>query len=398
MAQFPLRFQGGGTGGQGANGGADDLTIRTTLNFGPNPDGGTGLVAQIPGLSDVSLVEVELALVSGGAGEPSNLHSFVGETRWFVEIEGGSQTWIDNNGDPALRNTLEFNAGGPITAGPSVHLDGLALAAFPVAPVTVTAKVRFAPRFAAAKGGGTNQVWSSLQGVRFLDTNAGDNLADPLSWIRKVETSFGYQTGAVVNLAPANAAAVRVQQCGQTAFDPRIAAWISTSDVGVSPGQVPPSFASNTAEIFRYHPAAFWTPKAAASQRVFELTSPISAGIQPIDTQLGAPPILVIDGDVRASRWLLVINGTAITTVLVHPAGSQLRRPRDIWNAVIVPAINASQLGGGLVLNQDEIVGNAREITPSGVAGDLLNSLTFARFLEPLGLTDTDVFSLLVQV
>src|SRR5690606_32135365 len=89
------------------------------------------------------------------------------------------------------------------------------------------------------------------------------------------------------------------------------------------------------------------------------------------------PIILEISARIDASRWLFVIDGTPVTGVIHHPSGSDYRRPRAIWNNVIVPGIRNSQVGGGLALYNDA------GLTDTRAQSNDLARLSFAHFLEP---------------
>jgi len=388
VAQYQIRFQ---TAGNALNiapqGPEEDLTLQTQVTFAADPEGGAAIVASIPGLSDVHLAEAWLELGAAGAGgSPINARCY-GTDQWYLEAPAGAQDWFAN-GQASLRDVTGLQAGGPFLAQPQLVLGGAALASFAVAPTTVASMVRYSRRFAAS-GGGSSTAWSWQQAVAFLDDNAGESLADPTTFLRRLERSLRVNAGANFVLGLDNAGAeVSLRNCGFAAVDRRGVLWLSPSDIGVGAGQIPPQFASNTAERCKYHPAVFW-PTISGAPRRLELTERADVTASAITTQAGAPVVFSIDSDVTASRWLFVVDGQAVTTTIRH---GNIKRPRDVWNQVIVPAIQRNAPGQGLVMYRDETAGGVRNFFVTGILNGLSN-LTHAQFLEPLGDVSTDVYT-----
>lgn len=390
MAQYQLRFQTCGNAlGSAQQGPHESLTLATTLTFAADPEGGASLVAPVVGLDDIHIEEVWLALAGG---TPENARTYATQVEWFLEDPLGAQAWFANS-EPTTRDLSGFAAGGPFGPTPQVVLGGAALASFAVAPTTVNAMIRYSSRYSTREGGGANQAYSWMQAVAFLDDNAGESLADPTTFLRRLEHALAAEAGSSQVLGVASTGeTVSLRSCGFSGLDRRGSAWISTGDVGANPEQIPPDWTSNTAARFAFHPSAFW-PTLGGVQRRIELMEPTDTNTAAIDTQAGAPVILVVDGDVVASRWLFVIRGQAITTVILHPTElGVLRRPRDVWNQVIVPGMRSSAVGQGLVMYQDQINAPDRTFHPVGILGDLAE-LSYAHFLEPLGDTDSNVYT-----
>jgi len=138
-----------------------------------------------------------------------------------------------------------------------------------------------------------------------------------------------------------NSAGVPVvaRDCGFAALAPEAAVFIDPSDIGNNNEQIPAAVAANTAAHFRFHPSVFVrrTPYIRCVQRV--VRDAISITGEP------AQPITInsVTTAPTASTWYVVIDGCGQIVTLAHPGGSDLRRPRDIWNSLWVPALQASQ-------------------------------------------------------
>lgn len=388
MSTFQFRFQTVGTDGAAHAAAQEELTVTTIVNFDADPAGGAFLLAAVAPFSDKELVRATLgpiptvdenpvratALVRGPAVSPT----------WYLEFPiAPIQGFYANGTQQPLQDDYRLSATGPRIPCPVLVLDGAALAVFAdgIEGVDVPATLVYRPRFSGTRAtltdtasdpfaaAGTPDYYSWMQGTAFYDDAAGSEL----ELLERLERQIA-QGGAEVNLGPAGGADVIVRQCAFAAMDRRGLAWIAPGDVGVSPGQIPPNYASNTAAVFRYHPAAFWTPGKGGELRSI---GRVHTNARSIDDAQGAPIILEISARIDASRWLFVIDGTPVTGVIHHPSGSDYRRPRDIWNNVIVPGIRNSQVGGGLALYNDA------GLTDTRAKINDLARLSFAHFLEP---------------
>jgi hypothetical protein len=111
---------------------------------------------------------------------------------------------------------------------------------------------------------------------------------------------------------------------------------VAPSDVGTGPGQVNPN------------PALWNITQVQQFPRVFVRSS---MNVRGIVSQLGAsdeagtfgeaegPIAAVANGIPKYSVWVLAIDGAAQTVIFPHPAGSDIRRPHEIWARVVVPEI-----------------------------------------------------------
>lgn len=139
---------------------------------------------------------------------------------------------------------------------------------------------------------------------------------------------------------------IPLRMCDASYTDPWGRVLLTGSDVGTGVGQISPLRSSWLASQFDAHPQCFvrLTSKvrglATAQTFTFTDTTPINS----------SPAVMRLYTVVRApthSTWLVVIDGVPQTLTFAHPAGSDLRRPADIWNAVLVPAMLTRSNTGG---------------------------------------------------
>lgn len=117
---------------------------------------------------------------------------------------------------------------------------------------------------------------------------------------------------------------------------------IQSSDVGIGPGQVPPDKTLLTTEVLAAHPMSFFRKSERAR---FVMSQQTSAPLVPVNDPLATEgaQVFVVDDQPRYSEWTFCIDGSCFTASIQHPAGSDYRRPRDIWEHVIMPEIVKSQ-------------------------------------------------------
>lgn len=247
----------------------------------------------------------------------------------------------------------------------AVSLDGSSLnnALIPVQPSTEFAPGRLAPDVVLLAGGAVTTALAALTGTTTqLDINAhcgyitetyqgmqhfcefedappdtqGDGHTRLNALVQALELSSArYQIGV-----DANGAAVFVEQAGFTAVDPAGVVYVRPEDIGPNALQIPAAMGDNTAASFRAHPSVFYP--SGKSQYVRALTRQRRDDIS-IDTEAVDQPIQIVSvGSAPVtSNWLVTIDGAPMVIRVNHPVGSDLRRPRDIWEGVILPLINA---------------------------------------------------------
>lgn len=393
MSTFMSRIQTAGTDTARHNANQEELTVSQIVNFDADPGGGAFLVAVPSFLNDKELVRVTLGPIpAADTGNPVRATATIRGTGippvWYLEFLA-AQDFYDNL-QPPLQDQLNIATPGPIAPTPTIVLDGPALAAFAAGisgrdvPATLVYRPRFSEALDQVNPGGSPDFWSWAQGTTLRD----DAIATVETHLRDLEAEiFGGRS--IVELGTTAAGPVTLRSCGYAALDRRGVVWIQPGDTGNGAGQIPPLAASNTAASLRLHPAAFWTAAKCGNHRTI---GQVAERQRPIDDLAGAPLVLLIFDPVRASRWLFVHDNTPITGLVIHPAGSDIRRPRDIWNQIIVPAIASSEVGGGLMLYD----GDPQSPVPRIELGDLAR-LTFAHFLQPYGSSPQDPYGIFVQ-
>ena len=143
-----------------------------------------------------------------------------------------------------------------------------------------------------------------------------------------------YQIGVDTNADP-----VFVEQCGFAAMDPSGVVYIRPEDIGPNALQIPAGIGDNTAAAFRAHPSVFYPSgksqyvRAVTRQRTDPIDVATTGGVQPLK-------IISVASAPTSSQWLVTIDGAPMIVTVTHPAGSDFRRPKDIWAGVILPLIN----------------------------------------------------------
>lgn len=150
------------------------------------------------------------------------------------------------------------------------------------------------------------------------------------------------QSGSRYLLGNAGGVDLYAEECGYAAVAPEGAVYIRPEDFGgAAADRIPIDYQQNEAARFRFHPSVF----IRRPQYIRGLMAgyadwyPIDA-LDTFDSQVMR--IITVTSDPGASNWLIVIDGQAQVVRLLHPAGSDLRRPRDIWNEVWTPLIQGS--------------------------------------------------------
>jgi hypothetical protein len=150
-------------------------------------------------------------------------------------------------------------------------------------------------------------------------------------------------------------------------------AFIDPSDIGGANEQLPADVGSNTAARFAFHPSAF--VRRSDYTRSVAVRTIDSVPIAQTNNLNQPVQIVSITTAPTASDWLMVIDGHMQIVRIPHPVGSDLRRPRDIWNSVIVPALQGGQGPGTPRVWDDPNNGTGM------VALDRLRYLSYARCL-----------------
>lgn len=143
---------------------------------------------------------------------------------------------------------------------------------------------------------------------------------------------------------------------------------IRNTDVGNGFGQIPVSPLNWTAAAFAAHPRIFFRPSTHITAIRQLSPFPVSAPALTVDTalfplQAGRAP--------THSSWRILLEGNIMDVIVAHPVGSDLRRPRDIWQKVWLPAMEIK----GIAIFDYFFLGLSPDFTRQFYSVGLLNNL-----------------------
>lgn len=195
-------------------------------------------------------------------------------------------------------------------------------------------------------------------------------------------TRIGQQlqsAGSTVTLGTqSNGQARQLIDCQFAGQDPTGVMWIRPEDIGNQIEQIPADRTLNTAQHFRFFPNAFFRTVSyvnAVGSAYFDLSS--------IDSDLVGQPFILrqVEDAPTASTWLVIIDGQPQVVTFAHPAGSDFRRPDEIWNGVIVPII---QNAGGPGTSAFSLLRTASTILPGN--GSFINRMRYLQYARLLSM------------
>jgi hypothetical protein len=304
------------------------------------PAGGPDLLAVLDGLGhDVQVTQAIVTFTGGGvlATDPAFITASLGDSNWIVTTNAGLTEVAPNTTGCILERT-PARAGAVLVTEPIASLALYdVLAAWSAPPTNFSARVWVRPRNAFAP--------TVSQFGAFRDT-ASQTLAQLLTYqLEELSTRAGGRTQVQMGTIAApgnNITQDWALDCEWATPGPLGAIWFDASDVGASTPtrtRIPVALADNSAAAFERFPAVFWRrphfPRgiAAAANQLG------TRGVDGITAAGGVPTLYVTSSDLVASEWLLQIDGVAVPVLLHHNAITGLRRPLDVWNRVIAPAI-----------------------------------------------------------
>ena len=154
---------------------------------------------------------------------------------------------------------------------------------------------------------------------------------------------------------------LEARDCQVAFMHPNRIVFIDDGDVAATgDNTIPPAVADNTSTRFRSFPGCFFR-RTEYIRGVGIFTDELTVGQTnaegySLTTDIAVNSPMTLQPLVRNpthTRWGLVIDGQYTEAIFEHPAGSNLRRARDAWNEVIVPAIETSQrIGGGVEVHR----------------------------------------------
>jgi hypothetical protein len=169
----------------------------------------------------------------------------------------------------------------------------------------------------------------------FADESTGDNTkAQPAAFLK---ATLQAQTGAArfVVQRPGLSPLV-IDQCCYAGPSASGNVLIAPSDVGTGPGQVNPIPQLQKITQLQQFPRVFLRSSANIRGIVSQISADEQAGTI---GALDGPVVYSVDDAPKYSIWVLIIDGSAQQLIFPHPAGSDFRRPADIWARVVVPEI-----------------------------------------------------------
>ena len=212
----------------------------------------------------------------------------------------------------------------------------------------------------------------------FASDAAGDTADDqPAASLAAVDYARQAGAGAMISRG---GVAVRLADGGSAWSTAAGVYWVDPSDVGVGIGKIPADPTMLTADVLRGHPAVF----VRGPMKVHALASQQADSALPaINLAIPLTPVEVwtVDAPPDGSRWCFVVDGQAFRVDINH-LGMNLRRPADIWNAIIVGGIEQPRPAD---LGMTQLVGSVPPLVwRTRGRFTRLSFLEYARFVEPL--------------
>lgn len=228
-----------------------------------------------------------------------------------------------------------------------------------------------------------NPYTGMLHVGEFADDDDGDERSNIPVALQRVFNDIHKRGGYSYPLGVTSGGqAIVADDCDYAGLAPEGRVYITAADLGTDAEDIPPAVTQNTAARFRFHPSVFvrrGSYVSGLSYRHHDNNPLVTGG-------LGSQPIgvIVIDQPQPQSRWLCSLDGEVVLLAFAHPAGSDYRRPRDIWNNVIVPAIRGAT-GANVVttLPFGDVVSNTPNVHSQIYSR--LRYLEYARFIGASG-------------
>ncbi len=304
----------------GASGVQATSTVPVAGPLLAHPDGGGGLLGPLPGWVGwepiTATIQVEPSTNSWLSGR-----AVEGETRWWVEGQGGMLPDYFANGRNALVAAYGIG-GGFARIEPALQIDGNALAQAG-APASFRGSVEFRRLFSPSTSG------QLLVGDYANDADMNPPPDDLDAHTRRVLNQLRY-AGSSVNVSTSSSTTRLVQSCAATFSDPWGRVWLGPGDLGIGENQLPPDVGLQSASRLRAFPSIF----LRRTSTVRGVRSPTSASDNPVNTPQSAARLIITRDRPAFSRWRLFVDKRLADVWVQHPEGSDLRTPLAVWNAV----------------------------------------------------------------
>ena len=293
-----------------------------------------GLVP-ISGYSSVPVISIDTI----GIGDSTIYTRAINNSWVFQATDTSGEGDVINNVTAFLEKGTAansvFNSG---RLSPRVHLDFNG-ANEPANQISLAAAVQYAYR---------DNHYQGLAHFCEFEDHPPDSETNPDTRLRTLLNVFNQSAASYQVGIAGNGDAITANYCGFAACAPEGAVFIRPEDVGVGPDQIPANGADNVASKFRAHPSVFYP--AGKSGYVRSLFRQAVDVIGLAQGPVGGPlEITQVDAAPTTSNWLVIVDGQSQIIQLNHPAGSDYRRPRDIWNNVWVPIITGDKSAAGAV-------------------------------------------------
>lgn len=341
--------EGGGiTPGDGGGAHFTGLESSSPLGGYALPGGGAAFTIRLPIPLDAEIVRARLVFVGGFVG---TLEAIQGQNTWVLTGAAAGATLANAS------TVFDYNTGNTITVG------GAAAAAVNLAAtfVRVEAVWRRGPNGGVAPGGADwPQATTELVGMFADDARDDSALGVLIGMYQREELRLNAQAGnCQIQRAGAPGGVVSLAQCTMGYADPWGRVVLTNADLGVGPGLVPVDRTMWQSSQFFNQPQAFVRlgggrmRAIGAAQRWYDRSAfgVVGPSVPLTDPVLSVMQLYTVARTPTFSTWWVVIDGAGQELTFRHPAGSNLQRPADIWNAVIVPAMLAMSATGSPGIN-----------------------------------------------
>jgi hypothetical protein len=325
------------------------------------------------------MVQVDCRLRTDDASVAVLCQSFAGQDHW--EIDGAT---VAQNAVGDLALVVSAQAGETRLAPQGqIRFTGAASAALGAAVGTtltmdILAKYQYGP----------SETWQGLAHFCEFEEEPPDTQGDGTVRLNELTELIANAGSRYLLGTTSGGVATYAYNCGFTGMPPDGSIYIRPEDIGPNIEQIPAAVEDNTAASFRFHPTIFM--RRTKYHR--GLTRQV-VDYQAIDTQFVLQPfrIVVVDSAPTTTNWLIIVDGTPQIVTVEHGAGTDWRRPRDIWNNVWVPILQGSQAAA-----QSVNFGSGFAGTTGGAVASRLQFLEYARCL-PIPGTETPQDNVVAQ-
>lgn len=357
--------------------------------FGPLP------LAAVPGGVDLDLTATLAAFATPGPIALKRVVLRIGAFTLIGDCAADNQ-WSIIQTAVALGTGIFGNAGISLFAGNVVRIRG---AAAILIGTQTTANGSIAFTYTRSQTFETFCDVETCQVGTFADDNLGDTPPAISGVLNREELRLYTAGNGQANLGVGiGGKVVTVDLVGAAYPGPDNRYFIVPTDVGVQQGQISPSIASNTSAPLRLQSSVFVRQtdhiRGLVGSPIFPVPPAppwLGENPPPITDPAGAPILLNVTRTPTHSKWELIIESSTVEVIVAHPAGSDLRHPIEVWQAVFVPLLQSSNAKGTGVATGLNTFANVVSSAPTNpqtfFSRGLVRGLRYlqcARFIEPL--------------